>query len=140
MSHLLERVRSFSHRFTQKNRTHRGQKNSGPSPCPSPEGKGSNHRDTPMANHYHLTPFTQHPSLTNHHHLTSITQHPSLVKETAREERIKPPSHDIYTVYSWQIDNILLLLHRFSEWKLRGACLFGLAEIIPIDLIRIMPS
>jgi len=30
--------------------------------------------------------------------------------------------------------------HRFSEWKLRGACLFGLAEIIPIDLIRIMPS
>ena len=28
------------------NRTHRGQKNSGPSPGPSPEGKGSNHRDT----------------------------------------------------------------------------------------------
>ena len=30
------------------NRTHRGQKNSGPSPGPSPEGKGSNHRDTPI--------------------------------------------------------------------------------------------
>ena len=44
--HLIEWVRSFSHRKTQKNRIHRGQKNSGPSPGPSPEGKGSNHRDT----------------------------------------------------------------------------------------------
>ena len=57
----------------------------GPSPVPSPEGKGSdyrnthvrkrplppplpkregrNHRDTPMANHQHLTTITQHPSL-----------------------------------------------------------------------------
>ena len=41
-------VFSFSHRRTQKNRTHRGQKDSGPSPGPSPEGKGSDHRDTPM--------------------------------------------------------------------------------------------
>jgi len=34
---------SFSHRRTQKNRTHRVQKDDGPSPvsrCPSPEGKG----------------------------------------------------------------------------------------------------
>ena len=38
----------LSHRFTQMNRTHRGQKDSDPSPDPSPEGKGSNHRDTPM--------------------------------------------------------------------------------------------
>ena len=45
------------------NRTHRGQKDSGPSPDPSPEGKGSDHRDTPMANHQHLTPIIQHPSL-----------------------------------------------------------------------------
>ena len=35
----------------------------GPSPFPSPEGKGRNHRDTPMANHQHLTTITQHPSL-----------------------------------------------------------------------------
>ena len=35
----------------------------GPSPFPSPEGKGSDHRDTPMANHQHLTTITQHPSL-----------------------------------------------------------------------------
>ena len=28
---------------------------------PSPEG--SDHRDTPMANHQHLTTITQHPSL-----------------------------------------------------------------------------
>ena len=60
-------------------------KRSGPSPVPSPGGKGSdhrnthvrkrplppplpkregrNHRDTPMANHQHLTTITQHPSL-----------------------------------------------------------------------------
>ena len=37
----------FSQR-TQMNRTHKGQKDSGPSPDPSPEGKGSNHRDTPI--------------------------------------------------------------------------------------------
>ena len=35
---------------------------SGPSPIPSPEGKGHNHRDTHVANHQHLTPITQHPS------------------------------------------------------------------------------
>ena len=35
----------FSQR-TQMNRTHKGQKDSGPFPFPSPEGKGSNHRDT----------------------------------------------------------------------------------------------
>ena len=39
---------SFSHRRTQMNRTHRVHKDSGPSPFPSPEGKGSDHRDTPM--------------------------------------------------------------------------------------------
>ena len=39
---------SFSHRKSQKNRTHKGQKDSGPSPGPSPEGKGSDHRDTPI--------------------------------------------------------------------------------------------
>ena len=39
---------SFSHRKTQKNRTHRVQKDDGPSPFPSPEGKGSDHRDTPI--------------------------------------------------------------------------------------------
>ena len=82
---LIERVRISSHRKTQKNRTHKGQKDDGPSPFPSPEGKGSdyrdtpmrkrplplplprregrNHRDTPMANHQHLTTITQHPSL-----------------------------------------------------------------------------
>ena len=38
----------FFSQITQKNRTHRGQKDSGPSPFPSPEGKGSDHRDTPM--------------------------------------------------------------------------------------------
>ena len=32
---LIQRVRSISHRKTQKNRIHRGQKNSGPSPVPS---------------------------------------------------------------------------------------------------------
>ena len=37
--------------------------NAGPSPFPSPEGKGRNHRDTPMANHQHLTTITQHPFL-----------------------------------------------------------------------------
>ena len=37
----------FSQR-TQMNRIHSGQKDSGPSPGPSPEGKGSDHRDTPM--------------------------------------------------------------------------------------------
>lgn len=76
------------------------------------------------------------------HTHTHKRPHPQPRWECDRQEKrqIKPPSHDIYTVYSWQIDNILLLLHRFSEWKLRGACLFGLAEIIPIDLIRIMPS
>ena len=41
----------FSQR-TQKNRTHRGQKDSGPSPGPSPEGKGSDHRDTPIMRVY----------------------------------------------------------------------------------------
>ena len=46
--YLIEWVRTFSHRFTQMNRTHKGQKDSGPSPDPSPEGKGSDHRDTPM--------------------------------------------------------------------------------------------
>ena len=30
---------------------------SGPSPIPSPEGKGHNHRDTHVANHQHLTPI-----------------------------------------------------------------------------------
>ena len=82
---LIERVRTSSHRRTQMNRTHKGQKDDGPSPFPSPEGKGSdyrdtpmrkrplplplprregrNHRDTPMANHQHLTTITQHPSL-----------------------------------------------------------------------------
>ena len=60
---LTWRVRSISHRFTQKNRTHRVQKDDGPSPFPSPEGKGSDHRDTPMANHQHLTTISQHPSL-----------------------------------------------------------------------------
>ena len=37
----------FSQR-TQRNRTHRVQKDDGPSPVPSPEGKGRDHRDTPM--------------------------------------------------------------------------------------------
>ena len=52
---LIERVRTSSHRITQMNRTHKGQKDdgpppspAGPSPNPSPEGKGSDHRDTPM--------------------------------------------------------------------------------------------
>ena len=35
----------------------------GPSPFPSPQREGRNHRDTPMANHQHLTTITQHPSL-----------------------------------------------------------------------------
>ena len=35
----------------------------GPSPFPSPKGKGRDYRDTPMANHQHLTPIIQHPSL-----------------------------------------------------------------------------
>ena len=39
---------SLSHRFTQKNRTHGLIEDSGPSPFPSPEGKGSDHRDTPI--------------------------------------------------------------------------------------------
>ena len=34
-----------------------------PLPFPSPEGKGRNHRDTPMANHQHLTTISQHPFL-----------------------------------------------------------------------------
>ena len=46
--YLIEWVRTFSHRFTQMNRTHRGQKDSGPSPFPSwplprplpPKGRG----------------------------------------------------------------------------------------------------
>ena len=37
----------FSQR-AQMNRTHRVQKDDGPSPFPSPEGKGSDHRDTPI--------------------------------------------------------------------------------------------
>ena len=43
-SYLIERMRSISHRKAQMNRTHRVQKDDGPSPFPSPEGKGSNHR------------------------------------------------------------------------------------------------
>ena len=35
MCHLIEWVCSFSHRFTQKTRTHKGQKDDGPSPDPS---------------------------------------------------------------------------------------------------------
>ena len=31
---------SFSHRRTQKNRTHKVQKDDGPSPFPSPKGRG----------------------------------------------------------------------------------------------------
>ena len=72
--------------------------------------------------------------------LPPLLRQPRWGSDRLEKGQIKTPSHDIYTVYSWQFDNILLLLHRFSEWKLRGACLFGLAEIIPIDLIRIMPS
>ena len=49
-----------------------------PLPLPLPQREGRNHRDTPMANHQHLTTITQHPSLANHQHLTTITQHPSL--------------------------------------------------------------
>ena len=61
--HLIEWVRSISHRVTQKNRHTKAHKDSGPSPDPSPGGKGSDHRDTPMANHQHLTTISQHPSL-----------------------------------------------------------------------------
>ena len=78
---------SFSHRRTQNNRTHRVQKDDGPSPFPSwplplplPRREGRNHRDTPMANHQHITTIIQHPSLANHQHLTTITQHPSLAE------------------------------------------------------------
>ena len=39
-SFLLQWVRSISHRFTQMNRTHKGQKDDGPSPFPSPKGRG----------------------------------------------------------------------------------------------------
>ena len=39
---------SFSHRCTQKNRTHKLIEDGGPSPFPSPEGKGSDYRDTPI--------------------------------------------------------------------------------------------
>ena len=56
---LIERVRISSHRKTQKNRTHKGQKDDGPSPFPSPEGKGSDYRDTPIrrmcVSFYYLT-------------------------------------------------------------------------------------
>ena len=34
-----------------------------PLPLPLPRREGRNHRDTPMANHQHLTTITQHPSL-----------------------------------------------------------------------------
>ena len=34
-----------------------------PLPRPLPKREGSDHRDTPMANHQHLTTITQHPSL-----------------------------------------------------------------------------
>ena len=44
--------------------------NAGPSPVPSwplprplPKREGRNHRDTPMANHQHITTITQHPFL-----------------------------------------------------------------------------
>ena len=47
-SHLIARVRSISNRFTQMNRHTKAHKNSGPSPDPSPGGKGSDHRDTPI--------------------------------------------------------------------------------------------
>ena len=57
--HLIEWVRSLSHRVTQKNRTHGLIEDSGPSPFPSPEGKGSDHRDTPIrrmcVSFYYLT-------------------------------------------------------------------------------------
>ena len=34
-----------------------------PLPRPLPKREGSDHRDTPMANHQHLTLITQHPAL-----------------------------------------------------------------------------
>ena len=48
MCNLIEWVRSISHRVTQKNRHTKAHKDSGPSPDPSPGGKGSDHRDTPI--------------------------------------------------------------------------------------------
>ena len=32
-----------------------------PLPLPLPQREGSDHRDTPMANHQYLTTITQHP-------------------------------------------------------------------------------
>ena len=34
-----------------------------PLPRPLPQREGRNHRDTPMANHQHLTTITQHPTI-----------------------------------------------------------------------------
>ena len=48
MCYLIEWVRTISHRVTQKNRHTKAHKDSGPSPDPSPGGKGSDHRDTPI--------------------------------------------------------------------------------------------
>ena len=60
-------------------------KRSGPSPDPSPEGKGSNHRDTPMRKRPLPLPLPRREGrnhrdtpMANHQHLTTITQHPSL--------------------------------------------------------------
>ena len=81
----LKEYLSFSHRRTQMNRTHRVQKDDGPSPFPSPEGKGSNHRDTPMRKRPLPLPLPKREGrnhrdtpMANHQHLTTITQHPSL--------------------------------------------------------------
>ena len=45
---FLMRVRSFSHRKSQKNRTHRVHRRSWPLPLPLPQREGRDHRDTPI--------------------------------------------------------------------------------------------
>ena len=57
----------------------------GPSPDPSPGGKGSDHRDTPMRKRPLPLPLPRREGrnhrdtpMANHQHLTTITQHPSL--------------------------------------------------------------
>lgn len=58
-----------------------------------------------------------------------------------RERRQRKHFQSLFVqITSWLFDKNVLLLHRLPKRKLGGACLFGLAENIPIDLIRVMPS
>ena len=54
----------FSQKNTEEQNT-QGSERWWPLPLPLPRREERNHRDTPMANHQHLTSITHHPSMAN---------------------------------------------------------------------------